>query len=85
MYCALGEDAPLWGVDAGDKNCLSVLTQSTSLVLESLGEERLCSKDPPILLATNLLSSSEIPGDSGLAALDLPLSTPSGTGWITPL
>ena len=72
-------------MDAGDRNGLSDLTQSVSLGLGSLGEVRLRGKVPPNLLATNLLSPSEIPGDGGLLALNLLLSIPSGTGWITPL
>lgn len=72
-------------MEAGDRNGLSDLTQSVSFVLGSLGEVRPCGKVPSDLLAANLLSPSEIPGEGGLVALDLPLSTPSGTGWITPL
>lgn len=80
MYCTLGEDAPLWGVDVGEGNDLSDLTQSVSLVLWSLGEGRPEGKVPPNFLANNLLSPSGIPGDGTLVTLNLLLSAPSGTG-----
>lgn len=77
MYCALGEDEPLWDMDVGDGNGLSDLTQTQSLVLKSLGEV------PSSLLAINLLFPSGISGVCGLVALALLHSAPSGTGWIT--
>lgn len=72
-------------MDVGEGNGLSDLTQSMSLLLGSVGEGRPCMAVLPTLFATCLLSPTELPGEGCLVLLDLPLSTPSGTGWMTPL
>lgn len=73
-----GDDASLWGVEEGEGNDRSDLTQSVALTPFGGGTVK------PNLCTANLLSASEIPGDWGLVALDLVLSTPSGTSWMTP-
>lgn len=70
----------------GEGSCLSDLTQLVSLLAgsEARGSPWSLEALPP-LSAACLLSPTEPAGEDCTVPLDMLLSPPSGTGWMTPL